>query len=498
MLSKSDYREGLECGKRLWLKYHMPETEAAPSATARQRMTAGTEIGKIARNRFPGGLLIFADGDSNQMAADKTAQAMAAGADILYEATFICGSLVARIDILLREAAGWRIIEVKSSTKYKKPEHLPDVSFQAHVFTECGHMLVGASLVYINSDYVWRGGEWDVNQLFAIEDISSDVASAIGSVAVTAAGFLGLASQTAYPPDDGTAPYLDPVIQSACSGCAFVGHCKPRVPQDHVYYLGLHHTRLKKLLAEGTRSISLVPDTVPSTLPEKLRYEAFTSGGLAVSDALPERLAEIKYPAHFLDFETLRPDLPLFPGHRPYMLLPFQWSCHTLTVAPQSNQSLSSAAHSEFVHKEQSDPRAAFVQSLLQILRTGASIVHYTVYEKTVLKQMHTDGIDGSEELMSFMDRFVDLEKILGDCYVDRRFLGKTSIKYVLPVVAPKLSYASLSISNGDQAQLEYLRLLNGEVNDDDAKQLVADLLAYCKLDTQAMLEVLNALVSAA
>ncbi|MBK7751605.1 MAG: DUF2779 domain-containing protein [Flavobacteriales bacterium] len=39
-------------------------------------------------------------------------------------------------------------------------------------------------------------------------------------------------------------------------------------------------------------------------------------------------LAELRYPLHHFDFETLMPAVPLFDGTRPYQQLPFQYSVH--------------------------------------------------------------------------------------------------------------------------------------------------------------------------
>jgi hypothetical protein len=59
----------------------------------------------------------------------------------------------------------------------------------------------------------------------------------------------------------------------------------------------------------------------------------------------------------------------------------------------------------------------------------------------------------------------------------------------VLPVVAPHLSYGELAVQNGVQAQVLWEEMV--ETADGAAKErLAADLLAYCKLDTLAMVEI--------
>lgn len=498
MLSKSEYKSALSCPKKLWLSRHMPQVRSALSESAQRRMKMGSEVGKLARGYFDGGIEVPVYRLSNEEAAEMTAALMSDGASVLYEATFIFGKLIARIDILKREADGWHIVEVKATSKYKRPDHLPDVAFQAHVLLGCGYSLNGASLMHLSKDYVWEGGQWDLQRLFAVEDITEDVIKAEPKVADIAASFVSLVAEEAYPPVGGLAPYFDPVIQSACKGCEFSEHCKPRVPKDHVYYLGLHHAKLKKLLADGIYRIEDVPLDFNMSAAEKLRFDAFKRAGAVVSPNLADRLGAIEYPAHLIDFETLRPDLPLFPGHRPFILLPFQWSCHTLSERPNESITDDSHGHDEFLHQSQTDPREAFVQSLLVKIEGGGSVLHYHGFEKNVISELVADGVRGAADLEARFHRFIDLREMLEDCYADPAFLGRTSIKNVLPVLAPSLSYSGLNIQNGDQAQIEYSRMLGGELDDEQCQRLSRDLLRYCKLDTWAMVEVLRALYAAA
>ena len=498
MLSKSEYKSALDCPKKLWLSRHEPGAKAAPSVTAQNRMKNGREVGVLAKGRFPGGVTVPVWELTNEEAAARTAELMDKGLPAIFEATFIHDDCIARVDVLQRERDQWRIVEVKATSKYKKPDHLPDVAFQASIFTRLGHQLSGVSLMHLNSDYDWEGGAWDLYKLFEIEDVTDDVEKVLSNIPGTARGLITMAAERAYPPADGVSPYYDPVIHAACKNCEFAQHCILRVPADHIYYLGLHHSKTKRLLAEGIFRIGDVPDDFAMSATEQLRFEAFRSGEPAIASDLAERLADIRYPAHLIDFETLRPDLPLFAGHPPFLLLPFQWSCHTLDATPDCSTSSQDRGHAEFLHQDRSDPRKAFVESLLDKLESGGSVLHYHGFEKNVIKEMAQDGVPGAGRLEAMFDRFIDLRKILEDCYADAGFLGKTSIKNVLPVVAPGLSYKGLAIQNGDQAQIEYAQALAGELSNEDAQIVYRNLLEYCKLDTWAMVEILKVLTQAA
>lgn len=113
--------------------------------------------------------------------------------------------------------------------------------------------------MHIDTDYVRDGGGWDVDGLFKIEEITDDVLNVLHAIPNQATSFRDLNNQAEYPPVDGEPPYCDPVIHSACKGREFAKHCSARVPADHIAYLGLHHSRSKKLLANGVRSIGDVP-----------------------------------------------------------------------------------------------------------------------------------------------------------------------------------------------------------------------------------------------
>jgi hypothetical protein len=93
-------------------------------------------------------------------------------------------------------------------------------------------------------------------------------------------------------------------------------------------------------------------------------------------------------------------------------------------------------------------------------------------------------------------DRIYDLKDIFAKQYfVHRDLLGKVSIKRVLPVLAPELSYSSLAIQNGATAALAWKELLSGDLSDKEATELGRKLRAYCALDSYGMVAIWRALV---
>ena len=68
-----------------------------------------------------------------------------------------------------------------------------------------------------------------------------------------------------------------------------------------------------------------------------------------------------------MDFETVYPALPRFPGMRPYDHVPFQWSVQ------RQEQPGGATEQFEFLAESASDPRRPFLDSLLQALLREAT-----------------------------------------------------------------------------------------------------------------------------
>ena len=73
------------------------------------------------------------------------------------------------------------------------------------------------------------------------------------------------------------------------------------------------------------------------------------------------------------------------------------------------------------------------------------------------------------------------------DGYTHPGFAGRTSIKKVLPVMAPELSYERLPVNNGSDAAGVFGLMRVGEYAADTHAVHRERLLEYCKLDTTAM-----------
>ena len=71
------------------------------------------------------------------------------------------------------------LIEVKSTTS-AKPEHIPDAAIQLYVLENAGVAVNSAYLMHINNRYVYAGGDYDLEQLFTLEDVTEDARAVRG------------------------------------------------------------------------------------------------------------------------------------------------------------------------------------------------------------------------------------------------------------------------------------------------------------------------------
>src|SRR5436189_1156596 len=106
-LSKSRFTTGLQCHRRLWWEVNEPDApERVADAARRAILDQGTKVGRLARERVPGGVLIDFGPEAIAERVAATSAALAAGAPVIYEASFLADDTFAAVDILERGPSG--------------------------------------------------------------------------------------------------------------------------------------------------------------------------------------------------------------------------------------------------------------------------------------------------------------------------------------------------------------------------------------------------------
>ena len=479
-LSKSRFMSGLQCHKRLYLECFHRQLATPPDEQQQAVFDTGTEFGTLARRLFPGGLLIaeeyFRHGD-----AMRSTQAALADSRVsaMYEAAFGHDDIRTRIDILTRNSVGsYDMIEIKSSTQVKE-EHIPDVGIQLYILNGSGIDIRRACLGFVNKKYVFSGGNYDLPQLICVEDIT-DKAHGIQSEIPQ------LLEEMRNPLWSIKTPEINAGRQcSTPYKCSFHAHCHAGEPEHPVSKLpGANEKLLQSLEAAGIGDIRNIPVEFAGLNSKQQRVrDCVVNNKLHLDDELPQALRRLKYPIHFLDFETFNPVLPIYLGTRPYQVIPFQWSNHILKESGELR-------HEEFLHEGADDPREPFAKSLLKTLGTDGSIVVYSSFEATRIRELAVTFSNLCVDLLGLLeDRVVDLLQLVRKHCYHPEFQGSFSIKSVLSALVPDLDYSDLEINVGVMASLAYAEMRRPETEPDRREFLRKNLLKYCERDTEAMVQ---------
>jgi hypothetical protein len=219
-------------------------------------------------------------------------------------------------------------------------------------------------------------------------------------------------------------------------------------------------------------------------------------------------IESLKYPIYHLDFETFPCPLPRFKGETPYTQSLFQYSIH---IEHEPGKCDKDDDNYGFIAKTHDDLRRELVETMLDIIKDdgGSIMVYNQSFEQTRLKEMAKLFPEHQERLLDMVDRLVDLmdfvkgnkkffinlgfdqEQSDGFCYYHNDLNGSFSIKKVLPVFS-HLKYDGMPIGNGTDALVAYANFPYMEKKEFD--KTYQDLLEYCKQDTWAMVEILEAL----
>ena len=484
-LSKSRFLAGLQCHKRLYLECFHRDLADPVDAGQQALFDAGTMVGELARDLYLGGVLIVDDHLHHEDAVVSTERALSdPSISAIYEAGFVHDDIRIRVDLLARAGKdAFDLLEVKSGTKVKE-DHLPDVGVQLYVLNGCRIPIGRACLVHINKEYVYQGGDYDLNQLFSVEDITDEVQQLQPDIP-SYLNEMRLPLWSLEPPDI--------KARKQCSKpnpCPFYGCCHIDWPEHHVTQLPRAGEKLLRLLEEaGIEDIRDIPTGFPGLNQTQQRVrDCLVNNRFHLDSALAKMLGQLEYPIHFLDFETFNPALPLYVGTHPYQVIPFQWSNHIMNRDGELR-------HEEFLQQEVTDPREPFVRSLLKTLGTSGSIITYSSFEATRIRELAADLPSLSRDLLALLDsRIVDLLQLVRRYCYHPEFHGSFSLKSVLPALVPDLDYSDLEISDGDQASAAYAEMIRPETSPERRKSLRESLLAYCKRDTEAMVRLFEVL----
>jgi len=477
MITKSDYIRYLQCPKQAWLNKFRPDLISQEIKDPFDDiMDAGYEVEKYAYGLFTNGKVANGEKETSKLMKENGA---------IFQPTIIVGDLHCRADIISfdKKTESWDIYEVKSSTQVHKV-HKYDLAFQKICFERAGHKIGKTFLVHINNEYV-RQGEIDSQELFKAEDLTIEVRNLESETNERIKVLVKIMKSKEEP-------NIRPVKQ--CNNpysCVFKHHCLKDVPKKSIYSISgkLSEKTMNHLLDNGILEIENIPQEFITESFSK-HFHAIKYDVVSIEkEGIKNELEKIQYPIYFLDYETYGSAIPVFEGYKPYQNIVFQYSLH-VQKSPESE-----LEHFAFLHDKKNDPTKELAKTLKERIGNEGTLIAWNMgFEKGCNEGMGERAEEFREFFRDINERMYDLMDVFKKGhYIHKDFLGSASLKKVLPVVVPKLSYKELNIQEGMTASNTWKKMI--ELEDEETKKAIyEDLLKYCRLDTLAMVEILNEL----
>ena len=486
-LSKSIYVRVWNCPKGAWINKYHPEWVVI-SDDQQARFDTGHDVGELAQGMFGPYVDVTAyreDGklDLAQM-IENTRLEMEKGTPVICEASFSFGGMYCAVDLLRKDGDGWALYEVKSSA-HLKDYYTADVSYQKYVLEHCGVKVTGVYLVNIDTSYVLgEDGVVDPAGYFMINDLWEAASQAQEE---TVPGVLQTAEQVLGCEDE---PSVE--LAEGCVSCDLFSCCFRDLPERNVFDLyRLGKKKMVEYYKQGLISYEQLEEAGVIKNRTQLRqmdYWLRDKGVYVEQEPLREFLGKLTYPLYFLDFETMAPAIPLYPGTRPFQSIPFQYSLHH--VEHEGGEIL----HREFLAESGPDPRRAVAEAICRDIPADVCVTAFHMStEAGILRKLAEQFPDLADHLNAVAGNIVDLlVPFQSGWYYRKEIGGSFSIKSVLPAICPndpELDYHELEgVHNGNEAMSIFPQIK--DMPPEERELTRRNLLAYCQLDTMAMVKV--------
>ncbi len=488
-LSKSKLMAFRQCPKRLWLELHSPELREDSSAT-QASFAVGHQVGDIAQRLYDPkgkGALIDPQVEGFEAAFARTQDLLKSNQPI-FEAGFRAEGALAFADVMLPVKHGgkrtWRMVEVKSSTSVKN-YHRDDAAVQAFLARNCGVPLSAIALAHINSSWVYPGDD-DYDGLLLENDLTNEAFGRSDEVR----GWIAEAQKVAAKKKE---PRITTGVQ--CSSpyeCGFYAYCvgqEPQVEQPIHWLPGrLGNGLAMHIDANGLIELRDVPDELLNDRQQRVKTVTLSGQTYFDQQAAAQALACHKLPAYFMDFETIQFAVPIWKGTRPYQQIPFQFSVHRLSRTGKLEQQA-------FLDLSGQDPSRTFAEALITACgERGPIFVYNAGFETARIRELAERFPRLAKALLALNERVVDLLPVAREHYYHPSQQGSWSIKAVLPALCPDLKYGDLDgVQDGGMAMEAFLEALALQTSAARKAEIGRQLLAYCSLDTYAMVRLWSA-----
>lgn len=484
-LSKSLYTRGLQCVKSLWLKKYNKDILTLPNASSQAVFQTGNEVGDLACQLFPDGKKVAFELGFDAM-IELTKTLLNDHIVNIYEASFNFEKIFVAIDILhLNNDGSIDIYEVKSSTDVKDV-YLHDASIQYYVLKNLGYEIKSVNIIHINNQYV-REETLEIEKLFSIVNVTSEVLELQHNIPSYLKDFERVLSNKDNEPN------ID--IGFHCNhpyDCDAKEYCWKHIPSYSIFNISRLRSDQKFLMYhDGIIEFKDIEDISSFSTAQQIQITSeIEQKEIINKEAIKDFLDTLTYPIYHLDFETFQQAIPKWKGISPFMQIPFQYSTH-------KEDGEGGLEHFEFLAEDGKDPRYELARKLIEDIPTDVTVLAYNMgFEKGVIRKLAKEFPEFSHHLMCIHDNIKDLmTPFQKKDYYTPSMKGSYSIKNVLPALVPEmeLAYKNLSlVHNGGEAMQTFANL--SKMDEKSKQEYRKALLEYCKLDTLAMVKVLEKL----
>ena len=449
----------------------------------------GYEIEGYAQTMFPNGVRLPPIGES---ARTKTQEALTDNKPVLFQATILSDDgLFAQPDILERNSDGsYSLYEVKSSTKIKKSKkhnHIKDVCFQKIACEKMGLNVSKAFIIHTNKEYV-RDTEVNPHKLLKKIEVTEAVKEMHNETVIEVANACSLLQEKEMATPKKGCPCLHKTRANHCDAFEYFNE----IPKSHtVWEIGnIREKKLCEILEQGIQEIKDITEGVELNERQQRQVQSVMKGGPIIDKhRIAEMLSDLIFPLYFIDYETAMSAVPKIIGTKPWQQIPFQFSIHIL-------EKDGTLEHEEFVSDTFSEIKDVPYKVCNSIGKSGSVISWHAQFEKGRNEEMMEMYSQYSEQIKNINERMFDLEDVFKEAYTDGEFCGSASIKKVLPILCPHLSYGSLQVQDGTQAMEQWFKMTSEEIEEEEKSSIKNNLLEYCKMDTFAMVEIYRTLLN--
>jgi len=470
-ISKTDYMRYLECPLYGWLAKNKPELIKQDETLV---MKQGNDVEALAHGLFKKGVEVKTYYEAG---SEETMELIKKGEPVIYQAQAMTDKFLARTDILVKKSDGWHLYEVKGSTGVKD-KYIHDIKFQANAFRLAGIDLKGVNLIYVNNEYVFdKKKGLDLKKLLVVEDLTKDIMEgADAELKEMEEAYKVLTGKERPKPlslkkkfDYGLTPLME---QEYYKG----------VPEYSIYDIKgkMPPKKLDALNKRGIVELKDIPADFPLDASQRQQVELTKKKGKYVDKkAIKAWLDKLKFPLYFLDYETIQLAIPFFDKTHPWQQIPMQYSLHVVDKPGDKPR------HFEYLHTDKSSPFEPVARTLREYIGDKGTVLAWHSFEEDRNKEIGKMAPKYRNFMADLNRRIVDMKLIFKTAYMDYRFKGSVSIKAVIPVLAPALSYTDLEIQGGGGASEALVELVFGSLKDKET--IKKQLLEYCGRDSYAM-----------